>query len=79
MNKTYLAVKRVLLVAASTYIESGDILVHDLANNGNLTVYRDQKIIATIKGTVVGIKGMLRAEIIKLIDDVKGAEAAALV
>ena len=76
VNKSYLAVKRVFLVAASTFLESGDILLDDPASGEDLTVHRNQKVVATVKQTRVGIDSMLKAEIIMLIEDNEDAESA---
>ena len=72
VNKSYLTVKRVFLVTASIFLQSGDILLDDPASGGNLTVHRDQRVLATVKRTHVCINAMLKAEIIKSMEDNKG-------
>jgi hypothetical protein len=67
MQKSYVVLKRVNLTSAAFYIDTGDILVFDAANNNNLTVYRNGKLMKTTTHSEIGIAAMVKASMIELV------------
>jgi hypothetical protein len=59
MKTSYLVKRQIRFQADNIDLRSGDILVHDPANQNKLTVYRNQVHIATLTQTPAGLKGMI--------------------
>ena len=60
MQRSYVSKTTINFANAELYVRSGDILVHDPANNNKLTIYRNGSIVKVIQQTSLGIAVMLK-------------------
>jgi hypothetical protein len=65
MIKSYLAKTTINFVDFEFYIRPGDLLVHDVANQNRLTVYRNGQIVKVVKQTSIGIDAFLKNKFIE--------------
>lgn len=65
MQKSYIAKTTINFVDFEFYVRSGDLLVHDTANQNRLTVYRNGQIVKVVKQDPIGIVAFLKNKYIE--------------
>ena len=60
MKKSYVAKTTINFVEHGFFVRSGDILIHDVANQNQMTIYRGGQIVKVIKQTSLGVLAMLK-------------------
>lgn len=65
MQKSYVAKTTINFVDFEFYVRSGDLLVHDTANQNRLTVYRNGQIVKVVKQDPIGIVAFLKNKFIE--------------